>query len=120
MISHLTKKRLRWITSVHDKLLNYKGKSDPNPYQYEHDLLFEAIANGTYKFADAENGAKSTMTAILGRMATYSGQNVSWEEAINSNIDLMPEKFDWNADPKVMPDEKGQYPIAIPGVSKVF
>lgn len=101
-------------------LLDYDDRNDPNPYQTEHDLLFEAIAKGEYRFADAENGAKSTMTAIMGRMATYSGQIVSWEEAFNSDVDLMPERLAWDANPKVMPDEEGRYPVAVPGVTKVI
>jgi len=100
-------------------LMKYNARKDPNPYQVEHDVLFEAIANGAYKFADAEHGAKSTLTAILGRMATYSGQVVSWDEAMNSDVDLMPERLSWDALPKVLPDEQGNYPIAIPGVTKV-
>lgn len=101
------------------KIMNYNDKKDPNPYQVEHDVLFEAIAKGEYKFADAENGARSTMTAILGRMATYSGQQVSWDDAFQSNIDLMPDNLAWDAAPKIVPDENGHYPIAIPGVTKV-
>ena len=100
-------------------LMKYNDKKDPNPYQVEHDVLFEAIAKGEYKFADAEHGAKSTLTAIMGRMATYSGQVISWDEAMNSMIDLMPEVLDWNANPKVMPDANGNYPIPIPGVTPV-
>jgi len=102
------------------RLQRYNDKNDPNPYQVEHDLLFEAIAKGEYKFADAENGAKSTMTAILGRMATYSGQVVNWDEAMNSEMDLMPEKFAWDAKPPIMPNEDGYYPHAIPGETKVI
>ncbi len=101
------------------KILDYDDDNDPNPYQVEHDVLFEAIAKGEYKFADAENGAKSTLTAILGRMATYSGQIVTWDEAMNSEIDLMPKKFAWDAEPPVMPDENGYYPVPVPGVTKV-
>lgn len=100
-------------------LLDYNDRKDANPYQVEHDLLFEAIAKGEYLYADAENAAKSTMTSILGRMATYSGQVVEWEDAINSEISLMPEKFAWDANPKVVPDENGYYPIAVPGQTKV-
>ena len=92
---------------------------DPNPYQVEHDLLFDAIAKGEYKYADAENGAKSTMTSILGRMATYSGKMVKWDDAINSKIDIMPKKYTWEADPPVMPDSKGRYAIPVPGQSAV-
>lgn len=101
-------------------LLKHDSRKDPNPYQVEHDELFEAIAKREYKFADAENGAKSTMTAILGRMATYSGQLVEWDAALNSNVSLMPEKIDWKANPKLLPGKDGMYACAIPGVSKVI
>ena len=107
------------MTNSGYSLMNYNDKKDKNPYQVEHDLLFEAIAKGEYKFADTENGAKSTMSSILGRMATYSGQVVEWDTAINSNINLMPERLAWDANPKVMPDADGNYPIAIPGKSIV-
>ncbi|WP_128548685.1 Gfo/Idh/MocA family protein [Larkinella soli] len=104
-------------------LKDYKGnalythnvKADGNPYQVEHDELFEAIAKNQYKFADAENGAKSTLTAIMGRMATYSGKVVKWEEALNSQIDLFPTKLAWDAQPKILPQADGFYPIAVPG-----
>ena len=100
-------------------LWEHRDKKDPNPYQVEHDELFAAIANGEYKFADAENGAKSTMTSIMGRMATYSGKMIEWDEAINSEISLMPKKFAFDAEPPILPNEDGYYPIAIPGVTKV-
>lgn len=100
-------------------IMNHNDKKDKNPYQVEHDLLFEAIAKGEYKYADAENGAKATMTSILGRMATYSGQTIEWKDAINSTIDLSPAKYDWNANPPVMPDADGYYAIPVPGVTKV-
>lgn len=100
-------------------LLNYDGKADPNPYQTEHDELFAAVAANKFKFSDAENAAKSTMTAILGRYASYSGNLVKWDEAINSEISLMPDNLAWDALPKVLPNFDGTYPYAIPGVSKV-
>lgn len=99
---------------------NHDDKNDPNPYQVEHDELFEAIARSEFKFADAENAAKSTMTAIMGRMATYSGQLIEWDAALKSGIDLMPAKLAWDAKPKVLPGENGLYPCAVPGVTKVI
>jgi hypothetical protein len=108
------------IDKTGKNILRHNGKDDPNPYQVEHDMLFEAIAKGEYKYADAENGAKSTLTAIMGRMSTYSGQVIEWEKALNSNISLFPEKLDWNAMPKVLPDKDGFYPIAVPGKSEVI
>jgi predicted dehydrogenase len=99
-------------------LYQYNKDSENNPYQTEHDELFAAIAKGEYKFADAENGAKSTMTAIMGRMATYSGQVIDWDKALNSGIDIHPTKYDWSAAPRSLPDANGYYAIATPGVLK--
>ncbi len=107
------------LTRSGHTIMDHDGKNDPNPYQVEHDEFFAAIAKGDYKFADTENGAKSTMTAIMGRMATYGGQIVSWEEALNSTIDLSPKVFAWDATPPILPNEDGYYPVAIPGKSKV-
>jgi predicted dehydrogenase len=89
-----------------------------NPYQTEHDELFAAIAKGDYKFADAENGAYSSMTSILGRMATYSGQIINWDTAINSGLDIHPKEYGWNAQTPIVPGPDGFYPVAIPGVTK--
>ncbi len=108
------------LTKSGYNVMKYNDRKDPNPYQVEHDLLFEAVAKGEYKFEDAENGAKSTLTSIIGRMATYSGQMIEWDAALNSNINLMPEKLDWKAMPKVLPNKDGFYPIAVPGVTKVI
>lgn len=99
-------------------LYQYDRNKENNPYQTEHDELFAAVAKGQFKFADAENGAKSTMTSILGRMATYSGQVIEWDKAINSGINLQPAEYAWTATPPVVPNADGFYPVAIPGVTK--
>ena len=101
-------------------LFQFDKKTENNPYQSEHDELFAAIAKGEYKFADTENGAKSTMTAIMGRMATYSGQVMEWDKLLASGISVMPKTFDWNAMPLSVPDEDGKYPIPTPGKTKYF
>ncbi|NNE46070.1 MAG: Gfo/Idh/MocA family oxidoreductase [Rhodothermales bacterium] len=101
-------------------IFKHRGKDDLNPYQVEHDELFAAIASGEYKYADAENGAVATMTAIMGRMATYSGNIVNWDAALASNLNLMPERFAFDADPPVLPDEKGNYPVPVPGVTQAL
>jgi predicted dehydrogenase len=99
-------------------LYAFDRKGENNPYQAEHDELFAAIAKGEYKFADADNGAKSTMTAILGRMATYSGQMLTWDRALNAPLDLMPKQFDWAAATPIVPGSDGMYQAAVPGVTK--
>jgi hypothetical protein len=101
-------------------LLDHNPRKDPNPYQLEHDLLFKAVADGEYKYADAENAAKSTLTAIMGRMATYSGQVVTWEQAMNSDLDLSPEVYAFDATPPILPLPSGYYPVPVPGETRVI
>ena len=94
-----------------------RGERDPNPYQQEWDDLMDAIRNNK-PYNEAEYGALSTMTSIMGRMATYSGVELTWDEAYNSKLDLHPESYAWDANPKSMPDENGRYPVAVPGDPK--
>ncbi|MEP6735989.1 MAG: Gfo/Idh/MocA family oxidoreductase [Chryseolinea sp.] len=91
----------------------YEGAKN-NPYQTQHDELFASIRNSK-PMNDGERMANSTMVAILGRMAAYSGQTLSWEEAINSNQNLGPAFEDYAWDFKYKSPE-----IAIPGVTKVI
>ena len=96
-----------------------KWGEDSNPYQVEHDRLFASIRNGGV-IADAENGAMSTLTAILGRMATYTGKKITLEEALNSELHLMPETVTWDSTPPSVPDSEGNYPIPTPGKTKMI
>lgn len=102
-----------------NSLWRHRDTDDKNPYQVEHDVLFDCVVNNK-PINDAEHGAIATMTSIMGRMASYSGQKIKWDEAINSNINLMPDKFDWNAMPKTLPDSNGFYPIPVPGKYKAI
>jgi myo-inositol 2-dehydrogenase / D-chiro-inositol 1-dehydrogenase len=81
-------------------------------YQREHDVLFSSIRSGKPKNDDL-NLATSTLLAIMGRHAAYSGQQVTWEQALNSEVSLVPKPVEWNA--------KHEVPgLAQPGRSKVF
>ncbi len=95
----------------------FEGNSK-DPYQVEHDDLAAAIRQGL-EYNEADNGAYSSMTSVLGRMCTYSGKEITWDAAINSNISLMPKNFSFDADPPIMPREDGSYPIAVPGLTRV-
>ena len=68
---------------------------------------------------EAEYAATSTMTAILGRMASYSGQMMGWDDAINSTVTLTPSEYAFDATPPVVADVTGRYPVAMPGITKV-
>ncbi len=93
-----------------------KFGDDPNPYQVEHDRMFASIRNGEV-ISDAENGAHATLSAIMGRMATYSGQVITWDQALNSNQVLVEDDVDWGSTPPTQPDGNGNYPIPVPGVT---
>ena len=81
-------------------------------YQREHDVLFEAIRTGKPKNDDL-NLATSTLLALMGRHAAYSGQQVTWEQALSSQVSLVPKPVDWNASHEVPG-------LAIPGRSQVL
>jgi len=98
-----------------EKEWKYDGPGG-NMYDLEHEALFKAIRSGK----PINNGvymARSTMLAIIGRMVTYTGKELTWDQALNSKEDLSPAKYTWDADPPVMPDENGRYPVAVPGVT---
>ena len=100
-------------------IFEHRGKDDPNPYQVEHIKLFESIRNGGV-LANAEYGAKSTMSAILGRMATYSGKVIKWDEALQSDHDLAPDDLTWDSPAPVQPMADGTYKIPTPGQTEVI
>ncbi len=80
--------------------------------------MFGAMKAGT-PINDGVAMARSTMHAILGRMATHGGQRVTWDEGLGSELVLAPQQYAWDADPPVMPDASGNYPVPIPGFTKV-
>ncbi len=96
-----------------------RWRREADGHQTEHDHLFAAMA-AAKPYNEGDNGAKSTLTAILGRMATYSGKIVTWEQALNSQLDLMPERLAFDAEPPVKPDSDGCYACAVPGVTKAW
>jgi predicted dehydrogenase len=85
-------------------------------YQLEHDALFAAIRNDT-PFNEVEYGAHSTMTGILGRIATYSGKKVKWGDAMKLEAPMTTDAETWDAPAPVKVGSDGRYAIAIPGVT---
>ncbi|MDX1733344.1 MAG: Gfo/Idh/MocA family oxidoreductase [Halioglobus sp.] len=102
-------------------LYKHRGMLDSSPFQAEHDRLFASIRAGE-QVNNAEYGAKSTLTAIMGRMATYSGKRISWDKALASKKRLVPDsgELGWDVAPPTMPDGDGNYPIPMPGKTAVL
>ncbi len=107
-------------TTPENQIWNYRGPR-ANAYQHEHDLLFDAIRNNK-PYNEAERSARAAMAGILGRMAAESGQTVTWDEALASNLELAPglDKFTLDSKPPIVPDPQGQYPVATPGKTQVL
>jgi predicted dehydrogenase len=108
-IAHLGERRRGMLIKSDAGEWRYEGEEN-NLYQTEHDELFASIRNGR-PINNGEYMANSTLVAIMGRMAAYTGQAITWEMAMNSKEDLTPPAYDWNV-PMPVP------PVAMPGITK--
>jgi len=97
------------VEIVGEKSWVYDGPNK-DMYQVEHDELFASIRSGNV-INDGVRLAHSTLLAIMGRMAAYTGQEVTWEMALNSQERLVPEKLIWNSSLAIAP-------MAMPGQTK--
>ncbi len=107
--------------NVSELIVGTKGKIDSralrgvrpevNPYEQEHkDLVASILGKGPY-INEAMAVAESTMTCLMGREAAYSGQRVTWDQAMSSNLDLLPKNLEMKASVPVPP-------LPVPGVYK--
>jgi hypothetical protein len=122
-------------TAISDRFLGTKGRCDLlrcqiqgeanwhykglecNRFDLEHAALFSAIRSGR----PVNNGlymARSSMLAIMMTWACYTGQVITWEQAMKSNNVVVPKTLALDAEPPTRPDARGNYPMPIPGVTK--
>lgn len=85
-------------------------ESEADSHQLEQDAFFAALRDGKI-INNGDYMAKSSMMAIMARMSAYTGQTLTWDQAINSTQDLTPSGYTWDATP---PDAT----IAVPGVTE--
>ena len=90
---------------------NYFGNmiTGQNPWKFEGQLeksgvyeqrdVIESIRKGEPR-SEGENGAYAALTAIMGREAAYTGKLVTWDEILNSDLDLFPKKLEFGPTPK--------------------
>ena len=103
----------RSIIMSGDNPWKFRGKNVSGHQQEQLDLI-EALSKGEV-YNEGEYGAMSSLTSVLGRLATYSGKIVSMDQALKSSS-TMPENLTWSSDAPVQPDENGFYAAAaIPG-----
>lgn len=86
----------------------------PSMYDVEHQELFESIRRGE----PINNGnfmVLSSMLAILAQMVCYTGQQLTWEQAMSSTLDYSLPEYRWDAEPPVRPGPDGIYETPMPG-----
>ena len=94
----------------------YEGTT-PSMYDMEHKEMFEAIRagetvhNGNYMFT-------SSMLAILAQMVCYTGQMITWDQAMKSELSFALPRYAWDVEPPVKAAANGQYPTAMPGITQ--
>jgi myo-inositol 2-dehydrogenase / D-chiro-inositol 1-dehydrogenase len=106
------------ITDLSGKIVWKHHGPRPDPHELEHKALFAAIRSGQ----PINNGnymTRSTQVAVMGQLACYSGQEVTWEQVSKSDFVFTPKVEDVRLDmePPVKPDKNGWYPVPMPGIT---
>jgi predicted dehydrogenase len=93
------------------------AKSAESMYDVEHKELFASIRTGQ-PINDGHRMVLSSMLAILAQMVCYTGEEITWEQAMTSTLDFSLPVYSWDAEPPVQPNLDGTYPTALPGQTK--
>jgi len=98
----------------------YQGPAH-DPHTEEQKLLIGSIRSGQ-PVNHADTMVDSTYTAIMGQVACYTGQPVTWEQITQSEFEFAPKLADVRLDgpAPVQPDAAGNYPLPIPGVTQLL
>jgi len=96
----------------------FEGNSPGGHQQEQTDLVATLKAGERYN--EGYYGADSSMTAVLGRMANYSGKVVKWDDLVAKGKAIVPENPTWDSEPPVKKDENGDYPVPLPGIYSPF
>jgi hypothetical protein len=96
----------------------FEGQGVSGHQQEQTDLVATLRAGERYN--EGYYGATSSMTAVLGMLANYSGKIVKWDDAVEKGRSEFPAVLDWDAPAPVQKNQEGDYPIPMPGVFNPF
>ena len=90
-----------------------------NPYHNEWMDLMTAIRNDK-PYNEVERGVKASLTSSMGRMAAHTGQEITFEDMLNSEHEFAPgvDKFTMESPAPLVADAEGKYPIPMPGITR--
>jgi predicted dehydrogenase len=101
-----------------DLVWQFEG-SDPNPYHVEWQLLLDAIRQDK-PHNEARRAAEADVAALMGRMAAHTGAQITWDQALASNVELVSnvDAMTWDAPAPIQAGPDGIYPAPQPGITK--
>ncbi len=94
----------------------YSG-SNANPYQVEHNELFQSIRDGK-PINNGKYMVNSTLMAIMGQLCCLTGQELTWDQMLNSKYSVAQKAYGYDQEPPIKPNKDGGYDLAIPGMTK--
>ena len=111
-----------WNFTVRDdRKKSTRKRSGPaeyhNMHQIEQDVFFKTIRDGEL-FNAGDYMCRSTLAGVMGRMASYTGREITWEQMQQSQEDLSPKRYAFDAEPPILPGPDGAYPVAMPGLTQ--
>lgn len=86
-------------------------------YDVEHLELFAGIRSGN-PINNSSYMFTSTMLAIMAQMVCYTGQEITWQKAMESKLDFSLPRYDWDVEPPIRPGPDGRYAAPLPGITK--
>jgi predicted dehydrogenase len=115
-----TKGRCSLLRNRIEGQTNWRYAGPPcNRFDLEHVALFSSIRSGK----PINNGlymARSSLLALMCTWCSHTGREITWEQALNSNYRVAPPRVTFDVEPPVRPGPDGQYPIAMPGVTRLL
>ena len=112
---HLHKYRIMGETNW-----NYRGQKK-SPYQVEQAVLMGSVRKGE-PFNSGAYMNDSTLIAVMGQIAAYTGKAVKWDSAKNAGLQYgpTPEESNFDVEPPVKPNSNGSYPLPMPGITELI
>jgi predicted dehydrogenase len=92
---------------------------EQDPYLNEWNDLLDAIRNDK-PYSEVKYGVEASVTCSMGRMAAHTGQEITYEEMLNSEHEFAPDvdKLTMDSPPPLLADADGKYPVPMPGIKK--
>ena len=99
------------------KNMTWQSKDTSSPYQNEWDSLIDAIRNDK-PWNEVKRGVDASVATSMGRMAAHTGQEITWDEMVNSDHEFAPDadKFTMDSAAPVVADATGRYAVPMPGL----